>query len=54
MFRKWEPRLQSALNTGLIIADMTGCRNMTAFNKEKELLLPEHSSIPILYLVGKN
>ena len=23
MFRKWEPRLQSALNTGLIIADMT-------------------------------
>ncbi|MGV2806710.1 winged helix family transcriptional regulator, partial [Clostridium perfringens] len=25
MFRKWEPRLQSALNTGLIIADMTGC-----------------------------
>ncbi|MGE7053571.1 winged helix family transcriptional regulator, partial [Paenibacillus glucanolyticus] len=35
MFRKWEPRLQSALNTGLIIADMTGCRNMAAFNKEK-------------------
>ncbi|MFE9276571.1 winged helix-turn-helix domain-containing protein [Paenibacillus glucanolyticus] len=53
MFRKWEPRLQSALNTGLIIADMTGCRNMAAFNKEKELLLPERSSIPILYLVGE-
>lgn len=51
MFRKWDPRLQSALNTGLLIADMTGCRNMAAFYKEKELLLPEHTTIPILYLV---
>lgn len=53
MFRKWEPRLQSALDTGLIIADMTGCRDMHAFNKEKELLLPERSSIPVLFLVGE-
>ncbi|MFF3921172.1 winged helix family transcriptional regulator [Paenibacillus lactis] len=53
MFRKWEPRLQTALNTGLIIADMTGCRDMAAFSKERELLLPEHPSIPVLYLVGE-
>ncbi len=53
LFRKWEPRLQSALHTGLIIADMTGCRNIVAFNKEKELLLLDHSTLPILYLVSE-
>ncbi|NMO94502.1 winged helix-turn-helix domain-containing protein [Paenibacillus lemnae] len=53
MMRRWEPRLTSALTTGLIIADMTECASPEAFHEERSLLLLDGISIPVMYLVGE-
>ncbi|MUG67581.1 winged helix family transcriptional regulator [Paenibacillus campinasensis] len=53
MFRKWEPGLQNALNTGILIADMTGCRDIVAFRKERDMLIPGEAGVPVLYLVNE-
>ncbi len=55
MMRKWEPGLQSALNTELVIADMTACMDGEQFDEERKLLNPagDRISIPVLYLVNE-
>lgn len=54
VLRQWESRLQSAMNTGLIIADMTACRNGEDFESERKMLLPADSiGVPVMYLVSE-
>lgn len=55
VLRKWEPRLQSALDTGLIVADMTECRDIDQFEAERNMLIPSAAglNIPVMYLVSE-
>lgn len=55
VLRQWEPRVVSALDTGLILADMTGCMNEKEFEAERRLLIPQigQVDIPVMYLVNE-
>lgn len=55
VMRQWEPRLQSALNMGLIVADMTICKDTEEFEGERNLLIPqvERMGVPVMYLVSE-
>ncbi|MGM1045474.1 MAG: winged helix-turn-helix domain-containing protein [Bacillota bacterium] len=55
VMRRWEPLLQSALNTGLILVDMTVCRDMAEFEGERNLLIPlaDRLNVPVMYLVSE-
>lgn len=55
VMRQWEHRLHSVLNTGLIVADMTTCRDTAEFEGERNLLIPlaDRLNVPIMYLVSE-
>ncbi|WP_422658674.1 winged helix-turn-helix domain-containing protein [Paenibacillus sp. EC2-1] len=54
VMRQWEPELHSALYTGLVLADLTGCTDAEQFEVERNQLIPqiEHMRVPVMYLVS--
>lgn len=55
VMRQWEPRLHTALNTGLVLADMTACTNVEQFERERKWLMPslDQMSVPVMYLLNE-
>lgn len=56
VMRQWEPQLHSALNTGLVLADMTACIDAEQFEAERKLLIPQahNMRVPVMYLVNED
>lgn len=55
VMRQWESRLHTALDTGLVLADMTACTDVEQFDTERNLLMPssDRMSVPVMYLVNE-